>query len=799
VRVRPHADPTCVSPGAAAGGTLPKHKKQRPLIPTSGVDLRPRIERARHEGRFQQALELAKQLHKHEPTPAHLELLKACYLGRARQLRGQGYNRDAVTVLEAALNLDATTPAWLEQVANELAQSGGARQALAIVDKVPNSEIAGRVLGHAADAALQLETAGRGQLPAALQPDFDRILRAFGQVEAGQDDAARATLQEIGLRSPFADWKLFLRGLQAYYQRDDARAVENWQRLRPDRLPSRLAAPFRFAVDAAYRTAQPPVAQAVLQKQVDRLSSSALAQQLRQLRTSLEHKDNLAPAFRQAEALLPALRQQAPHLVHRLASCFYWAVIDTGPDDVQRFRRVFGAPPDDPHFYRLEGLAHDRAPNFTEAHKNWQAYEKEIAAHPEIWPGEQAARARALVWLHLGQNAAQIPGAKKMAKLPRFLRDAPDRPRPLKPSAAECYEKAIELAPDQIEPYEALFRHYRDEDEGDKAVKVARRLLEKFPDHAPTLEEFGDMAIKRGAYAEGLGLLQRALHCNPLDRPLRGKVGTAHLWNARHHAEEGRFDEARRHYEAALTFFDGKAQAPIFCRRAACEFKAGDAARAEDYLAQARALGASPLGVSYTLLTECARLKLDRKTKARFAKEFKAGLEVPSSPAAAADLVSLAASLQGAGVSYYGQKSHAKQIIAYAQKAHGAAFTEDQLEQLCQALILLKSARAAKQFCQLGERKFPKNPKFLHLQAALLMAAGPDRMDTWQVQNLLQQAEKLAQDLPPGKAKDDLLKDIGQRLKAVQALSPFGFFSRFSEMFGDWDEDDDDYDDDDDW
>lgn len=773
---------------------MPKHKHQRSRAAPTGADLRARVLRARNEGRFQQALELAKQLHKGEPTPEHLELLKECALGRARQLRGQGADRDAVTMLEAALRYDEATPAWLAQVAEELAQSGGVKQALALLPKIPDAE--GRVLAHVADAAVRQETAGRGLLPPALQPDFDRVLKAFQQVEAGQDDPAVESLREVGLRSPFLEWKLFLRGLQAYYKREDVRAVENWQRLRPDRLPFRLAAPIRFAIDSAYRTAQAPATQGVLQKQADRLNDAPLVQQLRNLRAALERRDNLAPAFRQAEALLPPLRQQAPHLVHRLASCFYWAAIETGPDDVQRYRRVFGCPPDDPHFHRLEALAYDRAPNFTDAHANWLAYEKDIADHPEAWPGEQAARARALVWLHLGRNAAMIPGPKKMAKLPRYLRDDPDRPRPLKPSAEECFEKAIELAPDQIEPYEALFRHYRDEGEDNKAVKAARRLLEKFPEHTPTLEEFGDMQVKRGAYVEGLGLLQRALRGNPLDRRLRGKVGTAHLWNARHHAEDGRFAEARRHYEAALTFFDGKEQASIWCRRAACEFKAGDAALAEEYLGKARALGESPLGVSYTLLTECARLKLDRKLKARFEKEFKEGLAEPPTAAAAADLVGLAASLQAAEVSYHGQKTHAKKIVAYAQQAADAEFTEEQLERLCLALVSLHSAWAVKQFCPLGERKFPKNPKFPHLQALLLMAAGPDRMDTWRVQEHLQRAERLAHDLPPGTEKDELLKDIEQRMKAVNALTPFGFFGGFPDLFGAFDDDDDDADDD---
>ena len=83
---------------------------------------------------------------------------------------------------------------------------------------------------------------GKSQLPAELHADFERVLLASRQIEQGSDDPAKETLQGIGLKSPFLEWKLFLRGLQAYYLNDDVRAVENWQRLNPDRVPARLAA-----------------------------------------------------------------------------------------------------------------------------------------------------------------------------------------------------------------------------------------------------------------------------------------------------------------------------------------------------------------------------------------------------------------------------------------------------------------------------------------------------------------------------------------------------------------------------
>ena len=54
---------------------------------TKPDNLRARVDRAVEEGRFQQALELTKQLFKDNPSPEHRELLHKAYLGRARQLR----------------------------------------------------------------------------------------------------------------------------------------------------------------------------------------------------------------------------------------------------------------------------------------------------------------------------------------------------------------------------------------------------------------------------------------------------------------------------------------------------------------------------------------------------------------------------------------------------------------------------------------------------------------------------------------------------------------------------------------
>src|SRR5947209_16442626 len=118
----------------------------------------------------------------------------------------------------------------------------------------------------------------------------------------------------------------------------------------------------------------------------------------------------------------------------------------------------------------------------------------------------------------MGKNAAGIPDDDQVKKLPSYLRDHPDRPRPLKPTAEECFQRSLELGPDQLRTYEELFQYYQDHKKPAKAEKVGRQLLERFPEHIPTLEALAGLSMNKGNYDQALDLYQRALRANPLDR-----------------------------------------------------------------------------------------------------------------------------------------------------------------------------------------------------------------------------------------------------------------------------------------
>jgi tetratricopeptide (TPR) repeat protein len=772
----------------------PKHRGHATLLV---ANVEARVQRALSEGRTQHALELAKQLAKQEPTPGHQELLVRAYLERARQLRSQGHTRDAATVLENAISLGSQVTGWREQIAEEMAASGNPGKALQLLDGLPEGPTRGRILARAADAAVERATAGRELLPEDLRPQLDAVLRAFVQLEEGQDNLVRESLQSIGLQSPFLEWKLLLRGFQAYYGQDDERALENWQRLDVDRLPARLAAPLRFTIDEAYRLAQPPDAQTALQHQADRLLSSGLLPALREIRAALAAEE-LRRAFHLAGNMLPALRREVPQAVPRLASCFYWAIIHDGqPHDVERYQRLFGAPADDPEFARLRALVLEQMHDGQAAHNQWKHFESTVADHPEAWPGEQANRVRALVWCHMGENAAATPDPDKIPGLPSFLRDHPHRPRPLQPSAEECFRRSLQLAPEQLEPYEALLHYYQDKDQDHKAERAAQQLLERFPDHVPTLVALGNLLFHRGAYTESLDALQSALRLNPLDSQVRARISNAHLYRARTYAEARRFAEARSDYQASLSFSEREKCSATWCKWAACEFKAGDPARAEDLLQQALAEAGSRLAVAFSMVIEAIRLKLPRPLKSRFDNEFKTGLAEPPTPEAAAALADTMASHREVGVTYHGQKTHEKKVLAYLGKAIRVSFTEEQHEKVSTALLNMNAAKLLRGFAAVGQRRFSQNAWFYYVEAESYLAEGPRSAPLWRVEELLNKASELAAQHPHDERQKALLRLIQDRQQLAAMLNPFGpAMSMVNDTFEEFD---DGYDDDDDY
>jgi hypothetical protein len=215
---------------------------------------------------------------------------------------------------------------------------------------------------------------------------------------------------------------------------------------------------------------------------------------------------------------------------------------------------------------------------------------------------------------------------------------------------------------------------------------------------------------------------------------------------------------------------------------------------------EARSKARSQVSVSYGLLVEAVRLKLDRKLKTRFEKEFKEGLAAPPQPADALGLLQHVASLERAGVTYHGQKTHRTRALALAKKVPREAWNEQTLQRVIDCLLSLKAIKDARTLCQLGQRRFPKNPYVVFFEACTYFLDRPGYIPFYQVRALLDDAERLARDWPPDDRRERLLEEIRGRRQAVDLLDPFSSFaSGFMGGFDDFDDDEDEFEDEDDY
>lgn len=109
----------------------------------------------------------------------------------------------------------------------------------------PEKELAGLKPKPASNERVEdlavFSNVGREQLSDALKPECAAVMEALDAVVEGDFARANERLKEIPRSSPYADWRLFVRGLCGFYAKDFETAKQNWQRLDVTRRPARIA------------------------------------------------------------------------------------------------------------------------------------------------------------------------------------------------------------------------------------------------------------------------------------------------------------------------------------------------------------------------------------------------------------------------------------------------------------------------------------------------------------------------------------------------------------------------------
>ncbi len=582
---------------------------------------------------------------------------------------------------------------------------------------------------HPADAAITRRNALG--LPDEWKPHCDAVLAGFRAYESGNDEAARTALAAIPLGSPFLEWKVLLRGLIAYTNGDDARALENWGRLSDDRLPARLAAPLRAKLDPNFRPGQSHEQTNALLHRAELLVDTPLAIAIAALRNELRRGHALVAAFRHAESIAVRCKHDEPVLFRRIARLFYRAILDHGePSDISRYRKVFGQPPDDPEFLKLEAQRLERTHNASDSNQCWSSYERWLAGNPLRWPDDLVRRARAVLFHRIAENIADdVPSLQdelfrlmNRGTLASGARNL--APAPVDPVAQ--WEKACELAPGWEPPARALFEHSLEQKDLDRAMTVARRFLDSEPTAIWAIDGLADSYAQTGQVRLALDLRLQALRAKPLDRDSQQDVAEAYFATARVEMIAGNFASAD------ATLLEGESH----CRlthpttwtvlRSAIARSAKRIAEADALQAEAESDPNKLTVCRFQFAASAVLAKWKPAQKKLVDQAFAAALAEPANPVVAAQLIVAMQQYIDFGIDYRGRATHQKKIVAYAIASADSNAPVLELERVAMHLQFAGEFAAMTKFATVCSRRFPLNPIFpmAMAQALIIKAKG---------------------------------------------------------------------------
>jgi tetratricopeptide (TPR) repeat protein len=753
-----------------------KNKRGAEGPPTAGRTPRQEVDRLIAKEWYKDAIKQAKLLHRAEPTPEHHRLLERAYLLRAQQLRNGGMPNAAQEVAGHLLDFGITDPELTEPAAALMLAVGMARQALELQKRLDTPEAIDRLARQAADQAVLHPERASAASPE-VRDGARRIRSALEALASVDGSTALDGLRDVARNSPFADWRLFARGLAAFRRGDDADARDNWDRLDPARAASRIARGLSGATEAAPLDGPPSTKLEALER---RAFGEPLLGPLGEL-GDLVGQGLWPEAVRKLAPVRLALRRLDPALAVRLTQALYSLVIreatelsyQGGQNLLKGFTKAAEPLPIDPRWNRLWALAWEGPQGHPEeADPFWRRYIDDLQTSPAI-QAEERPLARALVLTHQGREWAELAheiDPEDQGPRRRVDEEAMEARR----TAVSLLEESLRLSPSHRATYQALMDVYESGGQPDKAAEVAERLVKALPDDFDTLEFLAEHHYNRDQPAKGLEFALRARKLKPLDQKILMDEWACRVALARHHALKGRFDEGRAELDNAAGLHPELARSTHFAARKAClEIKAGAAEAARGIIDEAIESLPEPTPLWLAMAIEARRFQLPKVEIDRYEAKWQTAASGKVRGETAGALADLLGSFVGGKIAYPGRDEHSKQVMDYLRRTTRIKYSSrDDLANACTFAVMVPNhGDLLEKLAKRGLKLFPDAPEFPMMLGGAEMEKGPFRADLAKVRKHFESALKLAQAEESSNPKvAEMIPRIKDALSAVNDL-----------------------------
>ncbi len=612
----------------------------------------------------------------------------------------------------------------------------------------------------------------------------DIVSDAIKAVTDGRDDACESLIRKIPFKSPYRDYRLFLKGLISYYNNNIAEASISFKKL-----------PQSSALKALVDNAVMIINDNSEHTRMLQFSSIPHAD-ITYIMALNGHDIKLIKDFLIfLKAISKGNNKYSLSLFKRVFSIididimkrFAVALLVNDISLKNAYHSVFG-PISSFEENRIMALQYECKYKFGEANNYWQ---KCISTSDDSSFEDEDERKLAIAFLY--RRIASNLG-KMERDYDEFWYDDDDDDYD---DITEHLELSLKYDPYHIETYNRLINLNKEMKDKKETIKWTEKLLEKFPDDIPALLEASSMAYERRAFKKAIDYLDHILEFDPINREARDKKIDIHITKARKHIKEKKFHLSRKEFAAAVTLERvGERNGSVRIKWGLMEILAGETEKGKEMIKEGIESAGSSLSALFLINIEAKRMGISQLLYKEYTTELEKYLKSKVERDGVLELLKIA--IPYVDIDYVGKNIDKKTTIEYLKRAIKCSFNEADILTICLYLDKVKEYKQLKEFANKGMTLYRESNMFLYYyiwgkyKGALFNLSPSD-------------SKRIASAIEDSKKRGDL-KTAGMLISLLEKLLPnmripFSgampkFEKIFQHIFGDVldDEDDDHFD-----
>ncbi|MGB8336695.1 MAG: hypothetical protein WCE56_19515 [Desulfobacterales bacterium] len=511
-------------------------------------------------GRFRQAVDIYKDLCKTD-RDGFLAPLKAAYEGLYRQRLEKGLFEEAVMIIDQLEKISGDS-ALHERIALHFKREDFPKAADAAARLLTAAHRSTGQEDAAADALVLAfdPVPAEAGLPEGVRGDLDRIRSALKSVAGENLRDALEMIKPIGIRSIFVAWKWLIKGLCAFYGREDEKAIAAFGKLTPGTVAAAAAAPcLRLLQKDGWRPAEA--------KDTRLMTDVCIVAGCGRMAPALARAQYLwtLQRFRDSYAHLRSTLTDFPTcsrgLERSLTELYYNICFEMPPKPAQKYAE---------HLVRssLTGRTDNTIERMwarrslallSEQHADFDPFifehwEKFIGLYESRYGA--SPRARALVYGRLGDLFAQeMPDDNPFSFFFHRRRRKEPNLRNIE-LARHCFQASVDSDPEAFQPQAAQVEFLEKIGDTPRVNRLLDRLIRQFPNEKEVLFKAGVRCSARKAYVKAMNYLERALALDPMDKVVREQFILTCIVAALQYVRKSKPEKARALLPRALEWSD---------------------------------------------------------------------------------------------------------------------------------------------------------------------------------------------------------------------------------------------------